>query len=293
MNPNYKCLLRHLILYAAIFCLTACAKLPVQPPIDMDQGQKDLPESVKEKIAADQSTISLIKILSAEAKKFSLQGNYQDALFIYNQALTQAEDADRSDILSDIELLLAKTPAKDIQEFSDIKNIKIPRSLLLYWLGLNYALEDNPVKSKQTLETFLFQYPDHPYSSDAADLLDVIKKSLFNRHTIGCLLPLTGKYAVFGQRALTGIQLAVQELSKKYSRQFNIIIKDTQADPDLAVKGVRELHEKKCCRYHRPTVDGHSGWTGSAKTSNTHDCPDTEKRFSVAGGLSFCKFHHS
>ncbi len=237
---------RYLLMCIVIICLTACTQLPVEPPIE--EGAVFEVPSEPATIEDDPSKISMIEILSAEAQKFSLQGDYQDALFIYNQAFSQANEEEKQYLILDIESVLTKTPTKTIEEFIDIKNIQIPRALLLYWLGLNYALEthfeNNAVKSKEILETFLFQYPDHPYYSDAADLVDVIKKSLFNRDTIGCLLPLTGKYAIFGQRALSGIQLAIQELSKKYSRQFKLIIHDTQANPDMAVEGVRLFHQK-------------------------------------------------
>ena len=237
---------RNLIICIIILWLSACTQLPVKHPSEKDTIPipEEVTEQAKEEIEDEQPKISIIEILSSEAEKFSLLENYQDALFVYNQALSQASEDEKPPLILRIESVLMKTPTNDIEKFIDIKNIHIPRSLLLYWLGLNYALENNAVKSKEILETFLFEYPDHPYYSDAADLVDVIKKSLFNRDTIGCLLPLTGKYAIFGQRALSGIQLAIQELSKKYNRQFKLIIHDTQANPDMAVEGVRQLHQK-------------------------------------------------
>lgn len=203
--------------------------------------EKETPASGKK---TEDQKLLIINILLAEADKFFLQGNYKDALFIYSQALSQAGEDKKQYLISKVESVLAKMPAKDIEEFIEIKNTYIPKPLLLYWLGLNYALENNAVKSKEILETFLSQYPDHYYYKDAYDLVQVIKKSFFNRDTIGCLLPLTGKYAIFGQRALSGIQLAIQELSKKYSKEFKIIIIDTQADPDKAIEGVKQLHQK-------------------------------------------------
>ena len=245
MTPNHPVFLhyRYFIIYMVIFCLSACTMLPAKPPVEKDKGLKQTPAPVKEEIEDDQLKIFILETLMTDAKKFFLQQNYQDALLVYNQALSQADENQKPNILSAIEIVLEETPAKTIQEFINIKNIHIPRSLLLYWLGLNYASENNIVKSRERFETFLLQYPDHPYYSDAADLLEDLKKSIFNRHTIGCLLPLTGKYAIFGQRALTGIQLAIQELSKKYDKPFNLIIKDTQADPDITIECVRQLYE--------------------------------------------------
>ncbi|WP_300457368.1 penicillin-binding protein activator [Desulfobacula sp.] len=244
MKPKYSSLLILFLFVMMMVWLPACAQRHVKPSAEKEKRIKQVPVPGEEKREADQSKISIVAILSDEAEKFIRQKNYKDALFAYNQALDQASEAERSPLISRIESLLAKTPTAIIAEVMDNENIHIPRPLLLYWLGLNFSMENNAVRSKNILESFLSEYPDHPYAADAADLVAVIKKIVFKRDTIGCLLPLTGKYAIFGQRALSGIQLAIQELSKKYSREFKLIIKDTQANPDMAIEGVRQLHQK-------------------------------------------------
>ena len=249
MNVKYSNLLHYslLLICTVVLSLSSCAKMPIAPSADKDkQISKD--ESVtldKDKTdKEDQIEPSMVKILSDQAKQFELQENYQDALFFLNQAFAQANEQEKPMLIADIESVLSQTPATVIKAFTEIKNINIPRSLLLYWLGLNYALEENSVKAIETLETFLFEYPDHAYHSETVKLVEALKESMFERDTIGCLLPLTGKYAIFGQRALTGIQMAIEELSNKYSKQFKIIIIDTKADTEIAAEGVRKLHEK-------------------------------------------------
>lgn len=226
-----------------VLCLAACAKAPVKKPIEKVIPVEPLPAPVEEKAPEILPEISMVELLSAQAKEFSLQDNFQDALFVYNQALSLADETQKLQLISLIENLLARTPAADIETFGQIKNIHIPKALLLYWQGLNLSMDHNLVKSRAVLESFMFQYPDHPYYSDAADLVSVIKASLFKRDTIGCLLPMTGKYAIFGQRMLQGIQLAIQELSQTYNRNFTLIIKDTQADPQMAIEAVRQLYQ--------------------------------------------------
>jgi len=244
-----------LLVCVVTLALSSCAKTSVKPSVETgrqvsgnEQAIKLL-ESIKKKTDKEgQIKSSILKILSDQARQFALQENYQDALFIYNQALAHAEaqsnKKEKTVLMAEIESLLSETPVQVIQEFIEIKNINIPRSLLLYWLGLKYALEDNSVKAREIFETFLFEYPDHPYYRETAEFVKVLKNSIFDKYTIGCLLPLTGKYAIFGQRALTGIQLAIQKLSDQYSKQFKIIIIDTQADPEIAAQGVRTLFKK-------------------------------------------------
>jgi len=253
MNVKYSTFLQYslLLICCIILSVSSCTKMPVTPSTEEDQqvAKDDQVMSDKEKTdEEDQPEPSMVKILSDQARQFEQQANYQDALFFYNQAFAlasvQSDEQERSMLMTDIDSLLSQTPARVIKEFIGIKNINLPRSLLLYWLGLNYALEENSVEAIKTLETFLSQYPDHPYYSETAELVEAIKGSIFERETIGCLLPLTGKYAIFGQRALTGIQMAIEELSNKYSKKFKMIIIDTKADPEIAAQGVRKLHKK-------------------------------------------------
>jgi ABC-type branched-subunit amino acid transport system substrate-binding protein len=213
-----------------------CAKKPVKLPADT-------PPAVEEK--KPEKDTQLTRVLIAEAEKFSAEGNHQDALFVYNQALSLADPQDREIILSGIEAVLAKTVPSDIESFLQIKNLSIPHALLLYWLGLNYATQNNYFEAGKALGLFIDAYPDHAYAEDARDLLAAMKSSAYKRDTIGCLLPLSGKYQVFGQRALQGIQVAIQDLSKAHDREFYVIIKDTQSDPERAVLCVEELNQEK------------------------------------------------
>ncbi len=219
-------------------CVNRSVRLPVEKTSVPKKTSSEKHSQIPEPVRPEQP---LVKILSREAEKFFIQKNYQDGLLIYNQAFASASEKDRPALLEEIESALARTPAPEIEKFMAIKNIQLPGSLLLYWTGLNYAASNDRKKAAQALEKFLTLYPSHPYFSDAKDLLHVIRQSFFRRDTIGCLLPLTGKYASFGQRALLGIQVAIQELSEKYHKKFNLIIKDTHADSVVAEQEVEQL----------------------------------------------------
>ena len=261
MKTEYRYYLRMICLFSAL-CLSflmSCAAPPVRPLPEKEKTVSKPLEPIEKK-EEPLSKFAVIQVLSGEAEKFFLQGNFKDALSIYDQLLPKVKEDKKLEIFSKIESVLAKTPTRVLEEWIEIKETHIPKAVLLYYLGLNHALENNPEKSREALEIFISEYPDHYHYYEALDLLETIKKSLFNRDTIGCLLPLTGKYAVFGQRALTGIQLAVQELSKKYSREFKVIIMDTQADPEMTVEGVKTLHQKNVAGIMGPfLMEGEAG----------------------------------
>lgn len=283
---------KHLPVYVTVLALLICSSLGLfscapQPPLKPSSGKvtetkesaepaapeepedatvfKPVPEEHARPddriLVEDISPSSLLEVLSGQALKFVLQEEYKDALFIYNQALAlirsdvMVDDTLELNLIAAVESLLSQTPPTDIEQFMEIRNLTLPRSLLLYWLGVNLALEGRFSQSKDVLGTFLTRFPDHPYAVETRELLAAVNNAVFKRHTIGCLLPLSGKYAVFGQRALTGIQLAIHEMSEKYGRKFNMIIFDTQADPEIAAQGVIELYEKNVAAILGPLLN--------------------------------------
>lgn len=234
---NYFCLLM-------LFFVASCAPIQQGPSVQKEPSQFPEP-TTSDPDATETQKIELIEILNKEALKFIEQGSYKDALFVYNQTLAHVHnEVQFNSLINKIEDVLAKMQSQEIVAFLEIQNTKIPRALLIYWLGLNLALEGDTLQAGEVLNSFMSYFPNHPYYPDASNLLELLKKSSFNKDTIGVLLPMTGQYAIFGERALRGIQLAVKHLSEKYNKNFKIIIEDTQADPEKAIEGLRQLYLK-------------------------------------------------
>ena len=90
---------------------------------------------------------------------------------------------------------------------------------------------------KQVLTTLQQNAPQNPFAADAQKLLDrAQRRDQVNPKAVGVLLPLSGKYALFGQEALTGIKLG---LAKERDLQLTVI--DTAGDPEKAKEGVASL----------------------------------------------------
>jgi ABC-type branched-subunit amino acid transport system substrate-binding protein len=90
------------------------------------------------------------------------------------------------------------------------------------------------------------QHPEDVFTPHIHALLD--RMSAEGRPsicTIGCLLPLTGKYARFGESVLNAMLLgarAFQSPEEKGS-SIRLMVRDTQGDPRVAAERVRELAE--------------------------------------------------
>ncbi len=78
----------------------------------------------------------------------------------------------------------------------------------------------------------------------AEELIDKLKHAFLKKVTIGCLLPLTGKRAPFGLRALKGALIAANAFEPNPQEiQITLVIRDTRGQPDACAKMARELVE--------------------------------------------------
>ncbi len=88
---------------------------------------------------------------------------------------------------------------------------------------------------------FLKAYPGHPFEEKIRERLRLLETAAqVDPGKVGVLLPLSGKYAVFGERALRGIDLAQQE-SVKGHKGVEFVIRDTKGIPEEAAKAVEDL----------------------------------------------------
>ena len=242
MTKKHGLVFRSIVWLASVFILAAlwgCAPKTLPKPGDESQtAEEPAPDPDETKM----QTAALVDMLVAEAQKFMEQNDVKQAFLTYNRAMARKPDAPQKEkVLSEVEQLLTKADPRLIEAFLHIPDLAVPESLLLYRLGVNHSAARNYDEALAALTRFVDTYPGHPQTSDAQELITLIRQTIFKKDTIGCLLPMSGKYAIFGQKALKGIQMAIQDLSHTHDRNFNIIVKDTRSDPQRAAACVDEL----------------------------------------------------
>jgi branched-chain amino acid transport system substrate-binding protein len=101
-------------------------------------------------------------------------------------------------------------------------------------------------ESIQVTRRFLENYPTHPEKTRAEMLLnEAMAKLSAPRYYLGALLPRTGQLAFFGDRVLTGIQLAVHEYNiQRPENRVELLVMDTEGSPEKALEGLNELASK-------------------------------------------------
>jgi branched-chain amino acid transport system substrate-binding protein len=110
------------------------------------------------------------------------------------------------------------------------------------------------------LTVFLERFPDHEYAPQARALVEQLAdKVAYDRYALGCLLPLSGPYKLYGSRALDGIQLAFSEINTRQNGlPVRLVVKDTGSDPNQAARAMHALAEAKVAAVIGPIATAES-----------------------------------
>ncbi len=179
-----------------------------------------------------------------------------DAIDNYVRAREYAGETEQSAILDKLRQAIARLDTADVAILVNYPDDSLPMDFLLYQLGLNYALEEKYDDALKILNEFIIRYPDNENRILVDSLIDEIEKNaVFKQNTIGVLLPLSGPYEKFGQRAMKGIELAMARFSAQGNNPaININVKDTAADPDVTVAAMEDLYQDQVAAILGPIV---------------------------------------
>ena len=198
----------------------------------------------------------IFRVYALVGDAYMAQGAPIDALDYYARAQELATGQEVEAIGEKFKEAIAQLDSEDVAILIKHPDESLPMDYLLFQLGLNYAMEEKYDDALLILGQFVDQYPEHENIILAQSLIDEIKKNAyFQRFTIGCLLPLSGPYQAFGLRALKGLELAQAQFSSQIGNPpFNIIIKDTGADPDKTIAALEELYNEQVAAIIGPIV---------------------------------------
>lgn len=138
---------------------------------------------------------------------------------------------------------IARLEVGDIQKIWDQMDDPLARSFLMYRHATLQAAAGNYSDALEVLAAFVKSYPRHRYAREAAQMITTLEERLtYTPRTLGCLLPLSGPYKAYGQKALNGVELALSLMtSAEQGNVIKLVIRDSASEESTAVKGIREL----------------------------------------------------
>jgi branched-chain amino acid transport system substrate-binding protein len=192
-------------------------------------------------------------------------GAPKDAVYYYILAIGQAGESEKETILITLKDALRHLDSADLVSLISPLKDDVPKGYLMFQLGLNYTEEEKYNEALTVLSAFIEKFPVHENVQQAKSLLASIhKKSVYSRYTIGCLLPLSGPYKIYGNRALTAVELALNQFSANSSGpSIKVIIKDTASDPAKAEMAVNELYDENVAAIIGPFITAESAATAA------------------------------
>ncbi|MGK2906759.1 MAG: ABC transporter substrate-binding protein [Desulfuromonadales bacterium] len=162
------------------------------------------------------------------------------ALYFYQQALVVEGDETPREILTRIYVLLKDQFSEaDLTEATFMYSNKPVAYLAMLQLGWR-ALAAGQKELAQGWATEAMAAPaGFAYREEALALLSQLSDPTQLQRAIGVLLPLTGRYAAFGQRVQRGMELAQETFRPPVPVRF--IYRDTAGDETVAAQQVAEL----------------------------------------------------
>ncbi|NWF91328.1 MAG: penicillin-binding protein activator [Syntrophaceae bacterium] len=104
----------------------------------------------------------------------------------------------------------------------------------------------NDSQAKSILTEWEKEYKTRDYEPEAREVYESLHLTFKPKHPIGVILPLSGDYQHFGERALQGIQFAIKEAESGIKAPvLSLLIRDSKGDPSEAEKAVEDLVTKE------------------------------------------------
>ena len=206
------------------------------------------------KYAVSESHILRTYVLAGDA--YLALGYPKDAVNYYATAYPKAQDPGKKVVISKLKDAVRQLSSQDIAFLLKGREERFPAGYLMFQLGTINAGEEKYDEALRVLSEFIEKFPDHENVKEAKNLItEINQKSTYSRYTIGCLLPLSGPYRLYGNKALNGVELALNKFSSQNnSLHIKVIIRDTESDPVKTVRAVKELLNEKVAAIIGPVI---------------------------------------
>jgi len=169
------------------------------------------------------------------------------AYHAFLRAFQNAGPKDRDEVVGRLKTAIALMSSSDLQEALESLEFDPPAGYLMYQQGVNAFYEGRAGDAAVLFGAFTDQFPGHEHTEAARRMLAEIESlDLYAPHTIGCLLPLSGRYQAFGEQALKGVELALYTFEKAHPDiTIRVLVRDTASDPQQAQAAVQDLSDQR------------------------------------------------
>lgn len=204
-------------------------------------------ETLTEKVRRSATATPAQKLDAEELRGEALlaENKVLPAIELYVSLVDQTPDERRKEKyrVAAQDLLDTRLGEEDVREVADRSGFGFLRPTAKYRMGLAFADQRQLAKARSAFQDVVALVPGTELAERASMLITQIdSRSRVNSQTIGAILPLSGKQASVGYRALRGLQLGLGIYGPgKKTSSFRLAVIDSEGNPDIARRGVERL----------------------------------------------------
>jgi len=160
--------------------------------------------------------------------------------------LPSITEARRQEVRSHLTDLISKATEEQLEEmaaYAKGSDLIVP---IHYRLGEFFLRSDRLDEAREAAMEIMRIAPGEDWVMQARELLEEINERLrVELDVVGCILPLSGPFAMYGQEVLRGLELGLGLFDKGSGgpSSLELVVRDTGGDPKKAVDAIRELKE--------------------------------------------------
>jgi ABC-type branched-subunit amino acid transport system substrate-binding protein len=208
--------------------------------------------------ALDPETLSpsaLVRLYKLTGDAYLASGQAKAAVDAYAKSLSYYPEAQREDVTPEMITAIGVLDVGEIEELLDGPEY-LPKAYLLYQLGKSSMIGGWDQSAMDAFGAFLHSYPDHDLAGEVEGYLEQLEEmAAYDRYTVGCLLPLTGPYSSYGNRALSGIELALDGFRLNHPEiPIRLVVKDTASSESQTIEAIHELDAARVAAILGPIV---------------------------------------
>lgn len=204
-----------------------------KPNIRPPEGGQTPPKSIP--LTAEQEQYQKAEVLNRkgevlEALRLYVASTQSDPRgTLQNQARSKA-----------IDIVETKLDQNQLEKVSDDSDFGFARGHAYFRLGKNFLANRDFAKARDAFSRVANLLPGTDLGIQASDYIAQLESlNKVEAKTIGAVLPLSGKNASLGQKALRGIQLGLG--LHQSASNFKLAVVDSEGNPDTARRGVERL----------------------------------------------------
>jgi len=174
-------------------------------------------------------------------------GNKALALENFINAYESASNIEKDKITKEVTDILTGLSLSELKILYDKYQNEFPGGYILFNIAQLHIKNEDFKNAVYILSKFIENFPNHeriPYAQKQITTLQ--EGALTESYTIGCILPLTGVYSKFGNKALAGVEFALFKFNTTSGAyQVKLKVKDTESTPEKAARAVQELANQR------------------------------------------------